>query len=120
MSFARTSRRSQQEGYLICSVSVMPDEIPSTPEATVEALGADGHSRSVTRWDPGNYFWLSVLLPGAGQVAQRRFVAAAIQAATVGTYLVAASSVGGGGRALWLALAWNAWSAIDAYWHARE
>ena len=98
----------------------MPDDLSTTPLAHVEALDAEGNSRSVTRWDPNNYFWLSVLLPGAGQVAQRRFVAAAIQAATVGTYLAAAISVGEGGRALLLALAWNGWSAIDAYWHARE
>jgi hypothetical protein len=98
----------------------MPDDLTTATMVPVEARGAEDGSRSVTRWDPSNYFWLSVLLPGAGQVAQRRFVAAAIQAATVGTYLVAASSIGGGGRALLLALAWNAWSAIDAYWHAHE
>lgn len=97
----------------------MPDEFPATPVAAIEELGAGGSSRSVTRWNSSNYFWLSLLLPGAGQVAQRRFVSGAIQAATVGTYLVAASSVGGGGRALLLALVWNVWSAIDAYWHAR-
>ena len=98
----------------------MPDEFRTTPIPPVEAPGAEGSSRSVTRWDPGNYFWLSVLLPGAGQLAQRRFVAAVVQASTVGTYLVAASSLGGDGRALLLALAWNVWSAIDAYWHARS
>jgi hypothetical protein len=96
----------------------MPDEFNRTPVASVAAPDAEEKSGAVTRRDPGNYFWLSVLLPGAGQLAQRRFVAAAIQAATVGMYLVAASNVGGG-RALWLALAWNVWSAIDAYWHAR-
>src|SRR5688572_26371684 len=96
----------------------MPDELHTAPAASVAAPDAEQNSGAVTGWDSSNYFWLSILLPGAGQLAQRRFVAAAIQAATVGTYLIAASSVGGG-RALWLALAWNAWSAIDAYWHAR-
>ena len=96
----------------------MPDELHTAPVAPVKALDAEGDSTSVTRRDPSNYFWLSVLVPGAGQVAQRRFMAATIQAATVGTYLVTASSVGGG-RSLWLALAWNVWSALDAYWHAR-
>jgi hypothetical protein len=88
-------------------------------DASAEALDTGERSSAVTQGDPGNYFWLSILLPGAGQVVQRRFVAAAIQAATVGAYLVAASSVGGG-RALGLAIGWNVWSAIDAYWHARE
>ena len=96
----------------------MPDELNRVPAASIEAPDAEEHSSSLTPWDSSNYFWLSVLLPGAGQLAQRRFVAATIQGATVGTYLVAAASVGGG-RALWLALAWNVWSAIDAYWHAR-
>ena len=96
----------------------MPDELLSRPEAPVAARDVGDRSSSVTRWDPSNYFWLSVLLPGAGQIAQRRFGAAAIQVVTVGTYVVAAMSAGGD-RALWLALAWNAWSAIDAYLHAR-
>ena len=96
----------------------MPDEVPLVPEASIAARDVDDRSRSGTRWDPSNYFWLSVLLPGAGQVAQRRFGAAALQVATVGTYVIAAASAGGG-RALWLAVLWNAWSAIDAYWHAK-
>jgi hypothetical protein len=99
------------------SVSSMTDELHTAPEAPAGALDAGENSSAVTRWDPNNYFWLSVLLPGAGQVAQRRLGAAAIQAATVGTYLVTAIGVGGG-RAVWLALAWNVWSAIDAYLHA--
>jgi hypothetical protein len=96
----------------------MPDEMSTAPVASVKAPDAEESASSVSRVDPSNYFWLSIVLPGAGQVAQRRFVPAVIQAATVGTYLIAASQVGGG-RALWLALAWNVWSAIDAYWHAR-
>lgn len=96
----------------------MPDELHTAPTAPIEAPATDENSGSVARRLPGYYFWLSVLIPGAGQIAQRRFVAGAMQAATVGTYLVAASNLGGG-RALWLALAWNVWSAVDAYWHAR-
>lgn len=96
----------------------MPDELHTAPLATGDTTVAEVRSRAVNRRDPSNYFWLSVLLPGAGQVVQRRFVAGAVQAASVVTYLVAASSVDGG-HALWLALAWNAWSAVDAYWHAR-
>ena len=96
----------------------MPDELHTAPEAPLGALDAGSDSSSVTRWDPTNYFWLSVLVPGAGQLAQRRFGAAVIQFATVGTYLVTAIAMGGG-RAVWLALAWNMWSAIDAFLHAR-
>ena len=97
----------------------MPDEVPGPPVASVAARDVDDRSSSVGLLDSSNYFWLSVFLPGAGQVAQRRFGAAAVQVATVGTYLIAAVSAGAG-RALWLTLAWNAWSAIDAYWHARD
>jgi hypothetical protein len=71
------------------------------------------------RWTPGTYALLSALLPGAGQAAQRRWGAAALQAATVASYLAGALAVGGG-RAFWLALAWNAWSSVDAYWHERD
>ena len=96
----------------------MPDEPLTTPAAPSLAPGVDVGSHSVTQRDASNYFWLSVLLPGAGQIVQRRFVAAAVQAATVGSYLIGASTIGSG-RAIWLALAWNVWSAVDAYWHAR-
>ena len=83
------------------------------------ARKAAENQRSVNHWAPMSFSLLSVLLPGAGQFAQRRFGTAAVQLATVCAYLVAAVSAGGG-RALWLALAWNAWSAIDAYWHAPD
>jgi TM2 domain-containing membrane protein YozV len=68
---------------------------------------------------PGSDAFLSVLVPGLGQFVQRRPGAGAIQLATVTTYLIGAFAFGGT-RALWLALFWNAWSAIDAYWHARR
>jgi hypothetical protein len=68
-------------------------------------------------WSPASYALMSVLVPGLGQIAQRRPVAAAIQLGAVVTYLGAAYSLGGG-RAVWLALLWNAWSAIDAWWRA--
>jgi len=82
-------------------------------------LDASEDSGSVAQWSPASFGLLSVLLPGAGQIAQQRFLAAALQLATVGTYLVVAISAGGG-RAYLLALAWNAWSALDAYWHAPD
>jgi hypothetical protein len=96
----------------------MPDELQSPPRTPLGAPATEASSGAATQWDPGNYLLLSLLLPGAGQVAQRRFVAAALQAATVGTYLVTALGVRDG-PTIWLALAWNGWSAIDAYLHAR-
>ena len=98
----------------------MPEERRIAPASSGLTPHVGEESSSAPRRDPSNYFWLSVFLPGAGQVAQRRFVTAAVQAATVGSYLVAASTVGDGSRSLWLALAWNVWSAVDAYWHERS
>jgi len=62
---------------------------------------------------------LSAFVPGLGQVAQRRFVAASIQFGTVATYLGGALAVGGR-RALLLAILWNIWSAIDAFRHEAD
>jgi hypothetical protein len=57
---------------------------------------------------------LSAAIPGLGQVAQGRYVAAATQFVTVVGYMVSAVAVGGR-RALLAALLWNVWSTIDAY-----
>jgi hypothetical protein len=61
---------------------------------------------------------LSLFLPGLGQFAQDRLFTGAGQLGTVLAYLIAAFSVGGD-HALLLALAWNLWSAVDAYRHER-
>jgi hypothetical protein len=60
----------------------------------------------------------SLLIPGLGQFAQRRFLAGAGQLGTVLAYAVTAVALGGG-RALIFAVAWNIWSAVDAYRHER-
>jgi hypothetical protein len=61
---------------------------------------------------------MSLLVPGLGQLLQRRFAAAAIQFGAALTYAIA--TIGAGwGRAALLAIAWNVWSAVDAYWHDR-
>lgn len=61
---------------------------------------------------------MSLLVPGLGQLLQRRFAAAAIQFGAALTYTIA--TIGAGwGRAALLAIAWNVWSAVDAYWHDR-
>lgn len=61
----------------------------------------------------------SLLIPGLGQALQRRWVPAVIHVGAVLTYLVAVLQAGWG-RAGWLAVAWNAWSAFEAYWHERR
>lgn len=61
----------------------------------------------------------SALVPGLGQLAQRRFGAAAVQFGTVAAY--AAVAIGSdNARALWIAVGWNVWSAIDAYRRERD
>ena len=62
---------------------------------------------------------LSLFIPGLGQLAQGRRLAAATQFGTVVGYLIAAW-VGLGGRAWLIAIAWNVWSAVDAYRHAQD
>ena len=61
----------------------------------------------------------SALVPGLGQLVQRRFGAAAMQFGTVAAY--AALAIGSGNaRGLWIAAAWNVWSAVDAYRRERD
>jgi hypothetical protein len=63
---------------------------------------------------PAEVAALSVFLPGLGQLMQGRWLTAALQFGTVVTYLFVAGG-SRGSRAIWLAVLWNAWSAIDAY-----
>lgn len=62
---------------------------------------------------------LSAFVPGLGQLAQHRFVAASIQFGTVASYLGGVLALGGQ-RALVLAVLWNIWSVIDAYRHEAD
>jgi hypothetical protein len=62
---------------------------------------------------------LSAFVPGLGQFAQHRFVAASVQFGTVASYLAGALAFGGR-RALLLALLWNVWSVIDAFRHEAD
>jgi hypothetical protein len=61
----------------------------------------------------------SALIPGAGQLLQGRFGAAVVQFGTVAAY-AAAAIASGNPRALWIAVAWNVWSAVDAYRQERD
>lgn len=65
---------------------------------------------------PAQHAFLSALIPGLGQLIQRRVGAAVIQFGTVAAYLLGTLGVGGR-RALLFALCWNLWSVIDAYRH---
>lgn len=87
--------------------------------ASAGRAGAAPEGTPATGWAPESYALLSALVPGAGQAAQGRRVTAGLQAAAVASYLAGALAAGGG-RAFWLALGWNAWSALDAYRHARD
>ena len=72
---------------------------------------------SFTQHKPaGDRALLSALVPGLGQICQRRFVAAAIQFGAAATYMTGALGIGGR-RALLLALVCNLWSVVDAYRH---
>ena len=72
---------------------------------------------TVEPWSPTSYALLSVLVPGLGQLAQRRPLTAALQFGTVVAYLGSAYALGGS-RALWLAVLWNGWSAVEAWWRS--
>ena len=85
-------------------MNVLPEKTPATELAPRTPV--------VERW------FLSLLLPGLGQFAQRRFFTGAGQLGTVFAYTATALALGSG-RALLLAVAWNVWSAIDAYRHER-
>jgi hypothetical protein len=85
-------------------MNVLPDKPPADDLATRTPV--------VDRW------FLSALIPGLGQFVQRRFFTGAGQLGTVLAYSATAIALGSG-RALLLAVAWNVWSAIDAYRHER-
>ena len=82
--------------------------VPQKPPSVVIAPRAPTVERAI----------LSLVLPGLGQFAQRRFLTGAGQLGTVLAYATTALALGGS-RALLLAIAWNIWSAVDAYRYER-
>lgn len=62
---------------------------------------------------------LSAFCPGAAQVAQGRWVAGLVQFGVVAAYLAGVFAVGPT-KAIWLAVFWNAYSALEAYWYERD
>ena len=104
---------------LECAVGVSRASATSPTSPTLE-------TPLPVRGDPGDrrfrayeHAGMSILVPGLGQLAQRRFGAAIIQFGTVATYLGIASYLGGG-RTLLVALCWNVWSVLDAYGHDHD
>jgi hypothetical protein len=110
-------------GYIAVSIERVKSE-PTTPGT----LGANENELPQTLppvaiapppGTPIERALLSVVLPGLGQFAQRRFLTGAVHLGTVLAYTATAYAFGGR-RAALLAVAWNVWSAIDAYRHERE
>ena len=99
--------RAAGRGFHACHRSVTRSEKDPPPVSVTSP-----------RASAGEHAVMSLVLPGLGQFAQRRFIAGASQLGTVIAYGVTAAALGGG-RALLLAIAWNVWSAIDAYRHER-
>lgn len=62
---------------------------------------------------------LSAFVPGAAQVAQGRWVVGLVQFGVVAAYLAGVFTVGPI-KAIWLAVFWNAYSALEAYWYERD
>ena len=62
---------------------------------------------------------LSAFCPGAAQMAQGRWVTGLVQFGVVAAYLAGVFAVGPT-KAIWLAVFWNAYSALEAYWYERD
>jgi hypothetical protein len=62
---------------------------------------------------------LSAFCPGAAQVVQGRWVVGLVQFGVVAAYLAGVFAVGPI-KAMWLAVFWNAYSALEAYWYERD
>ncbi|WP_396216678.1 hypothetical protein [Gemmatimonas sp.] len=61
----------------------------------------------------------SAFCPGAAQVVQGRWVVGLVQFGVVAAYLAGVFAVGPI-KAMWLAVFWNAYSALEAYWYERD
>lgn len=92
---------------------------PAPPDGTAETSISARHDPGDRRFRALQHAGMSVLVPGLGQLAQRRFGAAVIQFGTVAAYMGIAAHFGGG-RALLVALCWNVWSVLDAYGHDHD
>lgn len=94
----------------------MSDILPSDSRAESTVVPAAIQLRDRTAASAGLGMLASVFVPGLGQALRHRWVPAMIHFGAVASYLVMVQQAGWG-RAGWLALAWNLWSGIDAFWH---
>lgn len=62
---------------------------------------------------------MSAMIPGVGQWAQGRRLIGVLQFGTVAAYVITAIGTGNQ-HAAWLGMAWNVWSALDSFRHARR
>ena len=108
MGYDRPSRNQRQSAVVSNAMSENP------PSELTQPLTRPPSLRS-----PASDALLSVLLPGLGQLAQRRPGTALLQFTTVAAYLGGTLALGST-HALWFAALWNGWSAIDAYWHVKR
>src|SRR5687768_18586912 len=84
--------------------------MPEDSSSSTSAVPGRDHRRDQAAAAAG----LSLLIPGLAQALQQRWVPAVIHLGAVLTYIFGVVQAGWG-RAGWLAIAWNLWSAIDAY-----
>lgn len=78
-----------------------------SPPARVEPLNAV------------SFATMSAMIPGVGQWAQGRRLIGVLQFGTVAAYVITAIATGNQ-HAAWLGMAWNVWSALDAFRFARR
>ena len=69
--------------------------------------------------DAVSFAIMSALIPGLGQWGQGRRLVGALQFGTVAAYVISAIA-SGNQSAAWLGVAWNVWSSVDAFRHARR
>jgi hypothetical protein len=113
-SEARESLDESTRGqYLQVSADVGGIDAAREPAAIVEAPPESRQEDAI------HYALLSAFCPGAAQMAQGRWVAGLVQFGVVAAYLAGVFAVGPI-KAIWLAVFWNAYSALEAYWYERD
>lgn len=98
-----------------CEMSVNAPTVldPSESVPPITRASTSGHGTAL------QHAVLSALIPGAAQLTQGRWGAALAQFSVVVAYLLGVFAAGPT-QALWLAVLWNAYSALEAYWYERH
>jgi len=105
----------EESGTITLEMSVNPPTVPDPGESisSITLASTSGHGTAL------QHAVLSALIPGAAQLTQGRWVAALAQFGVVVAYLLGVFAAGPT-QALWLAVLWNAYSALEAYWYERH